>query len=94
MSGVYSCIGMNVPEVSLDNVFIIGPVHTFPLEPYFFIYYKNKTRQKIFVSKQSVTKKLRQEADSKHIISPEELKKWKISVVKECRRWLSGCVKT
>lgn len=84
---------MNVSEVCLDNVSAIGFVHTFSLEPYFFIYYKDKPRQKVFVSKQSVTQKLRQEADNKHIINQEELKKWKISIVKECQLWLYQCFK-
>lgn len=88
MEGAY-CFGkINTPEVYLDKVILIGFVNSLFYEPYFFVYYKDRPRQKIFVSKKDIDKKLQQEAHEKHIISPEELKTWKISILKECRLWL------
>lgn len=88
MEGAY-CFGkINVPEVYLDKVIFIGHLRSFLCEPCFFIYYQDRPRQMISVSKQDINRKLKHEADKKHIISPEELKTWKISILKECRLWL------
>lgn len=88
MEGAYCFPKINTPEIYLDKVILIGFVNSLFYEPYFFVYYKDRPRQKIFVSKKDITKKLKQEADQKNIINQEELKRWKISILKECRLWL------
>lgn len=89
MEGAY-CFGkINVPAVYLDKVLFIGCFRSFLCEPHFFVYYKDRPRQMIFVSKQEIDRKIRQEEKNrKHTMSQEELESWKIFNLKECRLWL------